>query len=89
MGVEEESVLTEVVGVAPLQENPAGAATGGDTMPLAVESITKDTPLASVRRMISETIKKLIDEGKSPKDAAGQAYGMAEEKWGREIPRKR
>ena len=57
-------------------------------MPLAVEQITKDTPLATVRDMISATIKKLIDdEGKSPKEAAGQAYGMAEQKWGKAIPR--
>jgi len=57
-------------------------------MPLAVESITADTPLATVRRMIADTIDKLIhDENKDPKAAAGQAYGMAEEKWGRPIPR--
>lgn len=57
-------------------------------MPLAVESITEETPLAKVRQMISSTIEYLIDrEGKDPKAAAGQAYSMAEEKWGRPIPR--
>lgn len=57
-------------------------------MPLAVENINKDTPIASVRQMISATIKKLIDEeGKSPNEAAGQAYGMAEQKWGKKIPK--
>ncbi|KKN60917.1 hypothetical protein LCGC14_0527160 [marine sediment metagenome] len=57
-------------------------------MPLATESITRDTPLDKVRQLIDATIKQLIDrEGKDPKAAAGQAYGMAEEKWGREIPR--
>ena len=57
-------------------------------MPLPVDSITPDTPLAKVRQLISATIKKLIDdEGKDPKAAAGQAYGMAEDKWGKEIPR--
>jgi len=59
-------------------------------MPLAVENISKDTPIATVRRMISDSIKYLIDrEGKEPKDAAGQAYSMAEERWGRPIPQKR
>jgi hypothetical protein len=57
-------------------------------MPLPVENITKETPLAQVRRLIAETIRKLIDdEGKDPKAAAGQAYGMAQDKWGRSIPR--
>ena len=56
-------------------------------MPLPVDSINADTPIETVRRLISETIKKLIDdEGKDPKAAAGQAYGMAEEKWGKPIP---
>jgi hypothetical protein len=57
-------------------------------MPLPVDNITKDTPLATVRRLISETIDKLIhQENKDPKAAAGQAYGMAEQKWGKSIPR--
>lgn len=57
-------------------------------MPLPVDNITEDTPLSRVRMLISETIKKLIDdEGKDPKAAAGQAYGMAEEKWGKAIPK--
>lgn len=57
-------------------------------MPLSVESIQKDTPLATVRRMIADTIDKLIhDENKDPKAAAGQAYAMAEENWGKPIPR--
>lgn len=57
-------------------------------MPLPVESINKDTSLAQVRRMIAASIRKLIDdEGKDPKAAAGQAYGMAEDKWGKPIPK--
>lgn len=57
-------------------------------MPLPVDNITKNTPLAKVRQLIAATIKALIDrENKEPKAAAGQAYGMAEQKWGREIPK--
>lgn len=57
-------------------------------MPLPVESINKDTPIAQVRRLIAETIRKLIDdENKDPTAAAGQAYGMAEDKWGKPIPK--
>jgi len=57
-------------------------------MPLPVDTITKETPLTTVRQLINETIQKLIDdEGKDPKAAAGQAYGMAEQKWGKPIPR--
>lgn len=57
-------------------------------MPLPVELIDKDTPVGKVRQLISATIQKLIDEEKkSPKEAAGQAYSMAEEKWGKSIPK--
>ena len=57
-------------------------------MPLPVDSITADTPLATVRQMIAESIKHLIDvENKDPKAAAGQVYGMAQSKWGKAVPR--
>ena len=57
-------------------------------MPLPVEQVTKTTPLAKVRQLISETIEKLIkDEDKDPKAASGQAYSMAEDRWGRSIPK--
>ena len=57
-------------------------------MPLPVEQITQDTPIITVRELIASTIKKLIDdENKDPKAAAGQAYSMAEQKWGRPIPK--
>lgn len=57
-------------------------------MPLAVESIQKDTSLETVRAKISQTIEYLIkNEKKDKKAAAGQAYAMAEDKWGRKIPR--
>ncbi len=57
-------------------------------MPLAVDNISKGDSLESVRAKISRTIDQLIhNEGKDQKAAAGQAYAMATEKWGRKIPR--
>ena len=57
-------------------------------MPLAVDKIKKGESLESVRHKISRTIDYLIkNEGKDKKAAAGQAYGMAEDKWGKKIPR--
>ena len=57
-------------------------------MPLVVENISKGESLESVRRKISQTIAYLIKhEGKSQNEAAGQAYGMAEQRWGRKIPK--
>ena len=57
-------------------------------MPLAVDNIQKGDSLESVRHKISLTIEYLVkNEGKDQKAAAGQAYNMAAEKWGRKIPR--
>lgn len=57
-------------------------------MPLAVEKINKNSSLGAVRSAISRTIEYLIKhEGKSSKEAAGQAYAQAAERWGRKIPR--
>ena len=57
-------------------------------MPLAVDKITKGESLDSVRNKISLTIEYLIkNEGKTKEQAAGQAFGMAADKWGRKIPR--
>ncbi len=57
-------------------------------MPLAVENIQKGDSLESVRAKISLTIEYLIkNEGKTQQEAAGQAYGMAADRWGRKIPR--
>jgi len=59
-------------------------------MPLPVDNITPDMPLEKVRQLISATIERLIrDENKTPNEAAGQAYGMAESKWGKPIPKVR
>lgn len=57
-------------------------------MPLAVDNIKKGDSLDSVRRKVSQTIEYLVkNEDKTPREAAGQAYGMAADKWGRKIPR--
>ena len=56
-------------------------------MPLSVEQINKGDSVESVRAKISATIEYLIkNEGKTQKDAAGQAYNMAAKRWGRKIP---
>ena len=56
-------------------------------MPLAVDNISKGDSLDSVRAKISRTIDYLIHkEGKTEKEAVGQAYAMAAKAWGRKIP---
>ena len=53
-------------------------------MPLAVEALTKDSSMEQIREAISQTIRYLIkNEGKTQKEAAGQAYGMARDKTGK------
>ncbi len=54
-------------------------------MPLMVERLTKDSPMDAIREAISQTIRKLMNEGKSQEDAAGQAYGMARKQTGKEL----
>ncbi len=54
-------------------------------MPLAVDNLTKESSHQQIMDAISATIKKLMDEGKSQKEAAGQAYGMARDKTGKEL----
>jgi len=55
-------------------------------MPLAVEALTKDSSIEQVREAISQTISYLIkNEGKTQKEAAGQAYGMARDKTGKAL----
>ena len=51
-------------------------------MPLAVDNLTHESSLAAIRDAISRTIRQLTHEGKTPKEAAGQAYGMARDKTG-------
>ena len=54
-------------------------------MPLPVEGLTPNSDITAIRDAISKTIEQLIKEGKSQKEAAGQAYGMAREKTGRAL----
>jgi len=55
-------------------------------VPLAVDNLTKDSTTEQIREAISATIKYLMEnEGKSQKDAAGQAYEMARDKTGKEL----
>lgn len=54
-------------------------------MPLAVDNLTHESSHQQIMDAISATIKKLMDEGKSQKEAAGQAYGMAREKTGKDL----
>ena len=54
-------------------------------MPLAVENLTPDSSRVAIREAISKTIEKLIREGKSQKEAAGQAYGMARRATGKRL----
>lgn len=54
-------------------------------MPLTVEKLTPDSTMDAIRLAISKTIQELMNEGKSSKDAAGQAYGMARKQTGKEL----
>jgi len=57
-------------------------------MPLAVENLTPESSMDAIRAAISATIKKLMQEGKSQEEAAGQAYGMARDQTGKSLGRK-
>lgn len=54
-------------------------------MPLAVDTLNKESNNDQIMSAISETIQKLMHEGKTQKEAAGQAYGMARDKTGKEL----
>jgi len=55
-------------------------------MPLAVDKLNKDSSLDAIRAAISATIEYLMkNEGKSPKQAAGEAYGIARDKTGKPL----
>ena len=54
-------------------------------MPLAVDNLTPQSSPEAIRDAIARAIKQLIDEGKTPKEAAGQAYGMARNKTGKSL----
>ena len=54
-------------------------------MPLAVDNLTPKSTDQQIQDAISETIKKLMEEGKDQKAAAGQAYSMARQATGKEL----
>ena len=55
-------------------------------MPLAVDNLTKQSNPNQIRDAISATISYLMkNEGKTQEQAAGQAYGMARQKTGKEL----
>lgn len=55
-------------------------------MPLAVDKLTSDSSDKQIQDAISATISYLIkNEGKTQKEAAGQAYGMARENTGKSL----
>ena len=54
--------------------------------PLPVENLTPDSSMDAIRAAINQTIKYLMEqEGKTQKEAAGQAYGMARDKTGKSL----
>jgi hypothetical protein len=55
-------------------------------MPLAVESLTKDSPIQDIRDAISESIEKCVKEGgRDQKQCAAIAYSIARKKTGRSL----
>ena len=52
-----------------------------------MEKLTKQSGMASIREAISASISVLIKEGKTPAEAAGQAFGMARDQTGKELKR--
>jgi len=53
--------------------------------PLAVESLTPDSPTTAIREAISKSIEQCMGEGKEQKECAGMAYGIARDKTGRSL----
>ena len=56
-------------------------------MPLPIERLTKGSSLATIREAISDSVAILVKEGKTPKQAAGQAFGMARDQTGKPLKR--
>ena len=55
-------------------------------MPLPVENLTPDSQTVAIRDAISESIAQCMREGgRTQKECAGQAYGMARDKTGKEL----
>ena len=55
-------------------------------MPLAVDNLTEQSNPEQIRDAISKSIEKCMQEGgKTQKDCAGQAYGIARDKTGKPL----
>ncbi len=55
-------------------------------MPLPVDKLNKGSGHQSIQQAISDTIEYLMKkEGKSQKQAAGEAYGIAQQRVGHKI----
>ena len=55
-------------------------------MPLAVESLTEQSNPEQIRDAISKSIEKCMQEGgKTQKECAGMAYGIAKDKTGKAL----
>jgi hypothetical protein len=55
-------------------------------MPLSVESLTADSNDTAVQDAISQSIEQCMKEGgKTQKECAGMAYGIAREKTGKDL----
>ena len=57
-------------------------------MPLPVEKLTPNSSADAISAAISASIKKLMEEGKSQEEAAGQAYEMARDRTGKSLGRR-
>lgn len=59
---------------------------GGNTMPLAVDNLTKDSSIVAIREAIGKSIATCIREGeRDQKQCAGMVYGIAREKTGKAL----
>ncbi len=58
-------------------------------MPLAVENLNPDSTTDAIQSAISSSIAKLMREGKSQEEAAGQAFSMARERTGKDLGRRK
>ena len=68
----------------PMMEEPMMQ--GGGAMPLPVDSLTPESPLTAVREAISQSIAACMKEGgKTQKECAGMAYGIARDKTGKDL----
>lgn len=55
--------------------------------PLAVENLTPESGADAIRQAISDSVAQCMREGKSQKECAGQAYGIARDKTGKPLGR--